>query len=252
MLYPDSRALVVLSGGQDSTTCLFWALANFKEVRAITFNYGQRHELELEAASVVAGCTGVPHTVVDVQSALIGTSPLTDHSRPVGHYDKAADMPGGVEPTFVPGRNILFLTIAANHAFVHNCDALVTGVCEEDFGGYPDCRANFIFQMEQALNSGLYGEERPQGMAIHTPLMHLTKAETCTLARDLGPECWEALAFTHTCYDGEYPPNPRNHASILRAKGFREAELPDPLIQRCIRQGLLPADYPVDGLVVEA
>lgn len=245
------RSLVLLSGGQDSTTCLFKAKAAGYELIALTINYGQRHARELEAAKIVAEMAGARHYSLDVGKILIGTSPLVNPDAEVGHYEKAADMPGGVEPTFVPGRNILFLTIAANWAVAHRAQQIVLGVSQEDYGGYPDCREDFIGKMEAALNAGLFGlQSGARELYLWTPLLRADKAATVKMATEL-PGCMEALAYSHTCYDGQYPPNPKNHASILRARGFKAAGVDDPLIVRAKNEGLLPASYPGHGLLVE-
>lgn len=246
-LDPDS-ALVVLSGGQDSTTCLYWAKEFYDHVHALTFNYGQRHDRELEAAAKIAGMAGVSsYEVIDVPGILKGTSPLVNEDESVGHYGSVEDMPGGIEPTFVPSRNILFLTIASNRAACLGIQNLVTGVSQEDYGGYPDCRLDFILALRKALGLGITGDS--ESMQIQTPLINTDKKGTVLLAQRF-PGCMEALAYSHTCYDGEYPPNPNNHASILRAKGFKEAGIGDPLIMRAKQEGLLPEDYPDHGLVV--
>lgn len=234
----DRRALVVLSGGQDSVTCLFWAIDKFgpDNVEAVTFNYGQRHEVEITAAITVAGMAKVKHAVIPVGPILGGTSPLVDKARDVGQYATADALPGGLEDTFVPGRNILFLTLAANRAYCIGADHLVTGVCEEDFGGYPDCRRDFIDAMEVALRQGLMHESDPRGkVTIHTPLMTLTKKETVEMAlalEDRGLPCMDALSFSHTCYNGAVPPCGKCHACHLRIKGFEDAGVPDPLMVR--------------------
>lgn len=231
-----TKCLVILSGGQDSTTCLFWAKMVFDEVHAITFNYGQRHDIEIKSAHIVAQMAGVTsHHYLEVGNILGGTSPLTDHSKEVGTYKDAESLPGGLEDTFVPGRNILFLTLAANYAYCHGIRDMVTGVCEEDFGGYFDCRRDFIDVMEKALGEGMYGT--PHSVLIHTPLMFLSKGESVDLANSLDG-CFEALAFSHTCYNGDYPPCGKCHACILRDKGFNEAGVPDPLIDRAVAEEL--------------
>lgn len=242
-----SRALVILSGGQDSTTSLFWALQAYKEVHAITFDYNQRHSAEIEAAKKIAGMAKVlSHEVIVLGPVLKGSSPLVNKEQEVEHYDTVADLPGGVEPTFVPARNILFLAVAANRAAVLGCNHIVMGVCEADFGGYYDCRDKFIQRMADAISEGLDGKKLSR--EIVTPLMWLKKAETVKMAQEL-PGCMEALAYSHTCYDGQYPPNPHNHASLLRARGFHDAGVADPLIVRAKKENLLPQDYPDDGLV---
>lgn len=236
-----TKALVILSGGQDSTTCLYWAKERFDEVHAITFDYGQRHQRELQAAATVAQLAGVAsHETLEVGPILQGTSPLTNPNEELEQYADHTSLPGGLEKTFVPMRNQLFITLAANHAYVRGITNLVTGVCQEDFGGYPDCRNVFIKALELACNLGTFtGEDGAVGnLQIHTPLMFLTKAESVHLAMQL-EDCMEALAYSHTAYDGAYPPVGHDHATLLRAKGFEEAGVPDPLVVRAYHEGLM-------------
>lgn len=233
-------AVVVLSGGQDSTTCLFWARHAGFEVHAVTFDYNQRHAREIEAAKRVAKLAGVlSHEIITLGPVLKGTSPLISDNT-LEQYADHRSLPGGIEKTFVPMRNQLFLTIAANRAYVHNAEALVTGVCEEDYGGYPDCRSAFIDVLTHACNIGTFtGEDGTPGpLTILTPLMRLTKKATVKMALTL-PGCYAALAWTHTSYDGAYPPVGRDHATLLRAKGFEEANVPDPLVLRAHLEGLM-------------
>lgn len=228
-------ALVILSGGQDSTTCLYWALEKFEQVYAVTYDYGQTHIREIEAARKVVALAGniIEHIVWQIGPVLQGTSPLVNRAEKLEQYPDMHSLPGGLEKTFVPGRNLLFLTLAANHAYVRGIPNLVTGVCQEDYGGYPDCRQRFIDAAEHTLCEGMETDFR-----IHAPLMELTKAQSIKLARML-PGCWEALAYTHTAYDGAYPPVGHDHATLLRAKGFLEAGLPDPLVLRAVSEGLM-------------
>ena len=231
-----SRALVVLSGGQDSTTCLFLAKQRYAEVFAVTFDYGQRHKAEIESAIKVGQMADVArHDIVIVGNILESTSPLVSTSK-LEQYPGMYDLPGGVEKTFVPLRNQLFLTLAYNRAVAWSCEVIYTGVSQEDFGGYPDCRSGFIRALEIASNTGLAEAASP--VRILTPLMSLTKRETVELSYKL-PGCWDAMAYTHTAYDGAYPPTGMDHATLLRAKGFLEANLPDPLVLRAYTEGLM-------------
>lgn len=236
-----SKALVILSGGQDSTTCLFWALDQFEEVHAVTYHYGQRHACELDAAVKVAAIAGrvKEHAIVQVGPILQSSSPLVSRNE-LEQYADMHSLPGGLEKTFVPGRNLLFLTLAANHAYARGIFNLVTGVCQEDFGGYPDCRQVFIDAAQQAIRLGFgYDDNDPfSALQIHTPLMNLTKAQSVDLAFSMS-DCWNALAFTHTAYDGQYPPTGNDHATLLRAKGFFEAKKADPLVVRAHLEGLM-------------
>lgn len=189
-----SKAVVVFSGGQDSTTCLVQALSQFDEVHAITFDYGQRHSEEIEVAKTLAnelGCAS--HKIMDV--SLLGElaiSALTRDAIPVSHEL----MENGLPNTFVPGRNILFLTLAGIYAYQLGADTVITGVCETDFSGYPDCRNDFVKAMEQALNLGM-----DKQLEIRTPLMWLNKAETWALADKYG-KLELVRNQTLTCYNG--------------------------------------------------
>jgi len=236
------KILVVLSGGQDSTTCLFWAKEKYPdaEIHAITFDYNQRHKREIEAAKKVAALAGVvSHEILELGPVLKGTSPLVSGNE-LEQYADHQSLPGGLEKTFVPMRNQMFLTIAANRAYVLGCDTMVTGVCEEDFGGYPDCRQSFINKFVDTCNEGTFtGEDGANpALNIETPLMYLTKAASVDLALEV-PGCYEALTWSHTSYDGQYPPIGHDHATLLRAKGFEEAGIPDPLVLRANYEGLM-------------
>jgi len=221
-----SNALVVFSGGQDSTTCVYWAKQRFKTVYAVTFDYRQRHALELESAKKIAQMAGIEHEIIDLGPIFAGASPLTDHSLKVETFEDAESIPEGLANTFVPGRNILFFSVAANRAYVNDCNSLVVGVSQEDFGGYPDCRHDFIAKMTAALASGL---DRP--FKIEAPLMNRTKGEAVELAAIL-PGCLDALAYSTTCYNGTFPPCLECNSCLLRQKGFAEANVKDPLLVR--------------------
>ena len=239
-----TKCLVVLSGGQDSTTCLFWAKQNFDEVHAITFDYNQRHRIEIDAARLVAQMAGVTsHEIIAVPGCLISMSPLTSNNE-LEKYENFEQMDETIgnrrELTFVPMRNALFLTIAANRAEALGIPNLVTGVCQMDNANYDDCRATFIDAATEYINYALGHDHRgTQPIRIFTPLMRLTKAQTVELASSI-PGCMEALAYSHTSYDGKYPPIDMNHANVLRAQGFLEADMPDPLVVRAYREGLIP------------
>ncbi len=235
-----TKALVVLSGGQDSTTCLAWARNRFDEVHALTINYGQRHAIEIAGAKMI-GILGQldSHEILTLPAGILeGTSPLTDPNQPVPQYTSQDEVPDGVAKTFVPLRNQFFLTLAANRAFVLGCTHLVTGVCQTDYSGYPDCRQEFVDSLAETINKGTFtGEDWLLGeLTIHTPLMNLTKAESVDLA--IAEGAYGMLAYSHTAYDGSYPPAGTDAASLLRAKGFEEADIPDPLILRAWINGL--------------
>jgi 7-cyano-7-deazaguanine synthase len=218
-----SKALVVLSGGQDSTTCLYWAIDRFgvDHVDSVTFDYGQRHSVELECAARVAEFAGVSNRVLPIDTfAALGGDALTDSAVDVM---AGVDSDSGLPNTFVPGRNLVFLTFAAAYAYRLGAGNLVTGVAQTDYSGYPDCREGTITSLQHTLCLGMEFE-----VVIHTPLMHLSKSETVELARDLG--ALPAMTLTHTCYNGQRPPCGACPACKLRAKGFAEAGIEDPLL----------------------
>ena len=187
------KALLVFSGGQDSTTCMYWAKKNFKEVYAIAFDYGQRHATELEAARALAQKAGVPLHVYPMDLlGRLSENALTKHSIEVDR-----DKPGNAPPnTLVEGRNMLFLTYAAIFAKVHNIKHLVTGVGQADYSGYPDCRNDFILSLKKTLTLSM---DFPY--ELHTPLMWKSKKEIWQMADELG--VFELVREeTVTCYHG--------------------------------------------------
>ena len=187
------KALVVFSGGQDSTTCLYWAKQQFKEVSALTFIYGQKHIKEVEVAEEIAHKAGVQWEKMDVSFiAHLGRNSLTDSSM---EMDQVQPM-GGVPNTFVPGRNLFFLSVAAVYARERDISHIVTGVGETDFSGYPDCRDAFIKSLNVSLNLAM-----DEQFVIHTPLMWIDKAETWAMADRLG--VFDIVRNdTLTCYNG--------------------------------------------------
>ncbi|MFJ7936432.1 7-cyano-7-deazaguanine synthase QueC [Sporosarcina sp. NPDC096371] len=187
----NEKAVVVFSGGQDSTTCLFWALKNFSEVATVTFDYGQRHSAEIECAKEIAKELGVSFKVLDMNLInQLSANALTRDDIDVKEVE------GELPSTFVPGRNHLFLSFAAVYADAIGARHLITGVSETDFSGYPDCRDNFIKSLNVTLNLAMDGR-----FVLHTPLMWLDKSEVWAMADEL-----DVLDFvqekTLTCYNG--------------------------------------------------
>jgi 7-cyano-7-deazaguanine synthase len=190
----EKSAIVVFSGGQDSTTCLFWAMENFSRVLAVTFDYGQRHRVELDISAEICHKFGIPREVIPVSSIkTLGGNSLTSENIAVPEETPSGELPN----TFVPGRNILFLTLAAAYGYQKDIYDLVTGVGEADYSGYPDCREDFIKSMEETLYRGT--EKR---FSIHRPLMFLDKAGIWELSDQLG-HLEDVVSLTHTCYRGE-------------------------------------------------
>jgi len=224
----SSGALVLFSGGQDSTACLAWALERFARVETVGFDYGQRHAVELEARQVVrarlasafpqwAERLGPDHMLDITAFGAIGDTAMTGE-RAIEITER------GLPSTFVPGRNLVFLTYAAALADRRGLTVLVGGMCETDFSGYPDCRRDTLDALQDALRLGL-----ARDLTIATPLMRLTKAQTWALAKGLGGERLVAITVedTHTCYKGERGTlRPWGHgcgacpACELRARGY--------------------------------
>lgn len=194
MQMKECEALVIFSGGQDSTTCLFWALKNFRKVHTITFSYGQKHNKEIDMAREIARKAGVDFHLVDASFiSSLGRNSLTDTSL---EMDSAIPDGSCFPNTFVPGRNMFFLSVAAVYAREKGIFHLVTGVSQTDFSGYPDCRDSFIKSMNLTLNLAM-----DEQFVIHTPLMWLDKAQTWALADEL--DVLELVRKeTLTCYNG--------------------------------------------------
>lgn len=229
-----SRALVLFSGGQDSTTCLALALSKYAHVETVAFDYGQRHHVELQARlQVLANLkTQFPQWADKMgEDHLLDLSVLGQVSETSLTRDMAFKMEeGGLPNTFVPGRNLLFLTLAAALAYRRDLEVIVTGVCETDFSGYPDCRDDTMKAMQLALSLGM-----DKRYLIETPLMWIDKAQTWQLAQQLGGQPLVDLIVedTHTCYLGD-----RVHrhawgygcgecpACVLRARGFERFSTP--------------------------
>lgn len=191
--FKSEKALVVFSGGQDSTTCLYWALEHFGQVHTLTFGYGQKHSLEIECAKEIANRAGVDFRYMDMSFiGSLGSNSLTDTSIKMDDSKPEGSFPN----TFVPGRNLFFLSTAAVYARENGIRHIITGVSQTDFSGYPDCRDSFIRSLNVTLNLAMDSQ-----FIIHTPLMWLDKAQTWEMADRLG-----VLDLvrndTLTCYNG--------------------------------------------------
>jgi 7-cyano-7-deazaguanine synthase len=225
------RAVVLLSGGLDSTTTLAIAKSEGFETYALSFRYGQRHAVELESAARIADVLGVKqHIVADIDLRLFGGSALTAEI-PVPKADDVTGMRKGIPVTYVPARNTIFLSFALAWAEVLGSSDVFIGVNALDYSGYPDCRPEYISAYEKMANlSTKLGVEGRQHLKIHTPLIHFSKAEIIKKGISLGVD----YAITSSCYDPGTEGRPCGHCDscLLRAKGFSEAGLVDPLVLR--------------------
>lgn len=212
------EAVVLHSGGQDSTTCLLWALKKFKNVSVISFDYGQRHKIELEAAKRIAKKLKLEHKIIAIPLLKeLTKNALTDESIRV-KVGKRGQLP----TTFVEGRNMVFFTAAAIYAKSLGIPNLVAGVCQTDYSGYPDCRNEFIESIQKTLQLAMLFPFK-----IHTPLMFLTKTQTIQMMQGLNG--LPLLKLTYTCYQGSRSACGKCPACLLRLKGFEEAGVKDPI-----------------------
>lgn len=239
-----NKCIVLLSGGQDSTTCLYWASELYNEIYCVGFDYGQMHKQELEQAKKIVDDlnderlnrltrTGplinreqgqfkgsVEYKIFNVKN-LLAKSSLTEHT----DHNKASYVDDSLPASFTAGRNILFLTIAASYGVELGVNDIITGVCQTDYSGYPDCRKTTVDSLQTTLSLGLGNGD----IRIHTPLMYLTKAQTWKMAKDL--DCLDVIIKdTLTDYDGDMTKNEwgfgneNNPATKLRVKGYNEAK----------------------------
>jgi 7-cyano-7-deazaguanine synthase len=221
-----SRALVLLSGGLDSTVCLAIAASEASSVTTVTVDYGQRHRVELASAAQVVAALGVEQLVVRLDLSAWGGSALTDDA--VAVPDHGATPSGGtsgaIPPTYVPARNLIFCALACGIAESRHCDSVYLGVNALDYSGYPDCRPEFVAAFQQAATLGLKRGVEGRPLEFRTPLISLTKAQIVALGVELGAP----LELTWSCYRGGAAPCGSCDSCVLRAKGFSEAGVRDP------------------------
>lgn len=228
----SQNAVVLLSGGLDSVTCLYWAKANYANVTAVSFNYGQRHNSELNAAKKIAATAQVNHRIIDIDLAQLGGSALTDASLVVPEA-KQTDFSDNqhndsIPITYVPARNTIFLSYALALAEVTQSNAIVIGVNAVDYSGYPDCRPEYIAAFEKMANLATKAGVMGNHLHIATPLLHLSKAEIIKLGVSLGVD----YALTVSCYRADSEGRACGHCDscYLRQQGFLQAEIDDPTI----------------------
>jgi 7-cyano-7-deazaguanine synthase len=227
----NPKAVVLLSGGIDSTTTLAIAKKEGFDLFAISFRYGQRHKVELEAAKRIANFFGIAkHVVVEIDLRLFGGSALTDNLE-VPKNRTTEEMVGDIPVTYVPARNTIFLSFALAWAEVLDSEDIFVGVNALDYSGYPDCRPEYIASYEKMANLATKaGVEGRQKLKIHTPLIQMTKGQIIKKGLDLGVD----YSLTHSCYDPSATGKACGHCDscLLRLKGFREAGVQDPIRYR--------------------
>ena len=221
--FNNEEALVLTSGGQDSTTCLFWALNNFKKVHSISFFYNQKHSIEIDIAAGICKKLNISQKIVDL--SFLKDITISNLFKGESDFSESHKLNEDVPSSFVPYRNLLFLTVASAWASTIGVNNIVTGVCQTDYSGYADCRDVFVKSAQVTLN--LATDFKDKNVVIHTPLMWLTKAEEFKMAKDLG--CLDfILKETITCYNGVEKENNFGKgcgecpACQLRKKGYEE------------------------------
>lgn len=241
-LHKSQNAVVLLSGGLDSVTCLYWAKARYASVTAVSFNYGQRHNSELVAAKAIAKTANINHRIIDIDIAQLGGSSLTDHSMtvPDGDTDKfpnnnrdGSDVHNinnvdnnAIPNTYVPARNTIFLSYALAVAEVTDANHIVIGVSSVDYSGYPDCRPEYIAAFEHLANLATKAGVNGHHLSIQTPLQHLSKAKTIELGLALGVDYGQTIS----CYQADTNGLACGicDSCVLRRQGFAQAGVADP------------------------
>jgi len=224
---PEQTAVVLLSGGLDSTTCLFLAKQQVEKIYAISFDYGQKHSIELKRAKKIAKSQNIEHSIIKIQTELFKGTSLTDPKIKIPKDSLKKHLRENTIPnTYVPGRNILFLSFALSFAESRNAGRIFIGINALDYSGYPDCRPEFIKAYQSMVNQGTKSGTNGHSIQIITPLIHLSKKEIVSLASHLQVPFKDTIS----CYD----PNPQTgkicghcDSCILRKKGFEEAGVVD-------------------------
>ncbi len=218
------KAVVLLSGGLDSTTALYVALRESIDTIALSFNYGQSHERELDSARKIASFLKIEHRIVPL-SLPWGGSAITDEKIPLPKGRNQAEIKEGIPATYVPARNSIFLSLAASLAEAKEAEAIYFGANALDYSGYPDCRPSFIDAFQKMIEMGTKAGAEGKKIRVVTPLLHLSKAEIVRL----GGELKIPFEWTWSCYEGGEFPCGECDSCILRAQGFQEAGIEDPL-----------------------
>lgn len=222
----ERKAVVILSGGLDSTTCMAIAQKQGFDIWPLTFFYGQKHSIELESAKKVVHAYGLTerHFIANLNGIIRGSA-LTDEDKQIPLYRSEEEMSHEIPVTYVPARNIIFLSIALSYAESIDATDIFIGVNALDYSGYPDCRPAFIRSFQEVINKGTVAGAHGKGIRLQTPLENLTKREIVTLGMELNAP----LELTHSCYLGTHPACGVCDSCQLRIKGFKEAGYRDPI-----------------------
>jgi 7-cyano-7-deazaguanine synthase len=227
------KCIVLFSGGIDSTTSLYWALKRFERVHSLTFDYGQRHRIEISMAQRLAKKLGIPQKTLQIDLKQIGGSSLTDTKIPLPEYEKLEEMEEGLPPTYVPFRNGIFLALAAGWAEVEGIKDIICGFNIIDSPNYPDTRKQFVEAMEEAINQGTAASLNDQKMRILAPFVKMKKSQIIEEGLSLGAD----YSYSVSCYSGEEIPCQKCSSCFLRQKAWEEVGQRDPLILRLEKEG---------------
>jgi 7-cyano-7-deazaguanine synthase len=229
------KSIVLFSGGIDSTTALYWALQQRKKTSALTFDYGQRHLVEIELAQRLTAGLNIPHKILRIDFSQIGGSSLTDSSLPLPEYERAAQIEKGLPTTYVPFRNGIFLALAAAWAEANGSHEIVCGFHVLDSPHYPDTREAFVKAMEKAINSGTGAVFGRRKIRILAPFLKLSKSEIIRRGLSLGAD----YSYSISCYSGSEVPCMKCSSCLLRRQAWEEIETKDPLLSRLAKEGKL-------------
>ena len=227
------KCIVLFSGGIDSTTSLYWALKRFERVHSLTFDYGQRHRIEISMAQRLAKKLGIPQKTLQIDLKQIGGSSLTDTKIPLPEYEKLEEMEEGLPPTYVPFRNGIFLALAAGWAEVEGIKDIICGFNIIDSPNYPDTRKQFVEAMEEAINQGTAASLNEQKMRILAPFVKMKKSQIIEEGLSLGAD----YSYSVSCYSGEEIPCQKCSSCFLRQKAWEEVGQRDPFILRLEKEG---------------
>ena len=227
------KSVVLFSGGIDSTTALYWALQKGKRISALTFNYGQRHLVEIELARRLTARLKISHTILRIDLSQIGGSSLTDPAFPLPEYKNAAQIGEGLSTTYVPFRNGIFLALAAAWAETNQTQEIVCGFHVLDSPNYPDTREPFVRTMQKAVNSGTGAVFSGKKIRILAPFLKLSKSEIIRQGLSLGAD----YSYSISCYSGSEVPCMKCSSCLLRQQAWKEIGITDPLLSRLAKEG---------------
>ena len=232
-MHQNRKALVLFSGGIDSTTALYWVRSRYDGVSALSFDYGQRHRVELALAHRLARCLRLPHKVLKFDLRQVGGSALTDLSVSLPRFSRHEDIGPGVPPTYVPFRNGIFLALSAAWAEAKGINDIVCGFNTIDSPNYPDTRAIFVRAMQRAVDLGTGAGSRGRRLRIVAPFIRMKKSEVIRLGLSLGAD----YSFSISCYSGGEVPCRRCSSCLLRKRAWEEAGTRDHLLTRLGKEG---------------